>query len=159
MTNAEWVEMLNVIPTEQQNQIVLVLHNGCEVMVETIARIEANFLVIRGRVGGTIEEGRGFFLPFSQMLYMRLEREVKISELKAMFGESFADRKSALDEPETEVVIEEVLASTEPTPVAPAGGKRPPVPAAGDDPSAIARTLLMERIRAGRNAISRTENK
>jgi len=156
MTNVEWVEMLSVIPPDQQNQIVVILHNGCEVMVETIARIEANFLVIRGRVGGTIEEGRGFFLPFSQMLYMRIEREVKISELKGMFGETFADRKSNLDEPEVEVEIAVVPPVA--IPVAFVREKKP-TPAGGDDPASVARALLMERIRAGRNTIGRPDGK
>jgi len=156
MTNVEWVEMLSVIPPDQQNQIVVILHNGCEVMVETIARIEANFLVIRGRVGGTIEEGRGFFLPFSQMLYMRIEREVKISELKGMFGETFADRKSNLDEPEVEVEIAVVPPVAIPVAVV---REKKPTPAGGDDPSSVARALLMERIRAGRNSIGRPDGK
>src|SRR5262245_8464673 len=82
MTNQEWIEMLRVIPADDQNQLVLVLQNGCEVSIDTLYRFEPNFLVTRGRVGGTTDEGRGFFIPYDQMLYFRIERVTNLAELK-----------------------------------------------------------------------------
>ncbi len=88
MTNLEWIEMFELIPQDQHSQIVLVMGNGTEVVVEIIFRFEKNYVVVRGRQGGTIEESRAFFIPYSELLYFRLERSVKISELYRLFGET-----------------------------------------------------------------------
>jgi len=40
--------------------------------------------VIRGREGGTTDEGRAMFVPYEEVSYLRVERELKISELKLM---------------------------------------------------------------------------
>lgn len=90
MNNLEWIEMLRVIPIEQQNELVLVLKNGSEIAVDTFFRFEPNFLVLRGRVGGTTDEGRGFFVPYEQMLYYRIERVVNIAHLGDIMGEEAA---------------------------------------------------------------------
>ena len=135
MSNEEWVVMLQLIPTAQHNQLVLVLKSGTELSVDLIFRYEPTFLVMRGRVSGNVDEGRAFFIPYDQMLYLRLERIVKLEELAALFGETLAARVSPLD------------ASAEPaasaTIVQPTAG-----PAV--DPATIARNALLDRIRAAR---------
>src|SRR5262249_50500543 len=72
MTNQEWIDMLKVIPEEDQNTLVVVLQNGAEVNIDTFIRFESNYVIIRGRVGGTTDEGRAFFIPYDQMLYFRI---------------------------------------------------------------------------------------
>ena len=86
MTNLEWMDMLRVIPEVDQNTLVLVLQNGCEISVEFFFRFETNFLVLRGRVGGTTDEARAFFVPYDQMLYFRIERVTNLIDLQEMMG-------------------------------------------------------------------------
>ncbi len=86
MTNKEWIDMLRSVPEENQNTIVVVLQNGCEINVDTFFRFEGNYVIMRGRVGGTTDEGRAFFVPYSQMLYFRIERVTNLAELREMLG-------------------------------------------------------------------------
>ena len=40
------------------------------------------------REGGTTDEGRAFFVPYEEIAYVRLERVVRVGELKRMYGEA-----------------------------------------------------------------------
>lgn len=140
MTNEEWIDMLRVIAPEQQNELVLVLKNMSEISVDTFFRFEPTFLVLRGRVAGTTEEGRAFFVPYDQMVYMRVERVVNLHELETIF-ESLPKRTVAkVTEPPASIPVAEP-----PAPV-PAVG---PAPAAAPDP-VNSHNALLDRIRAAR---------
>ncbi|HEY8506528.1 MAG TPA: hypothetical protein VIL46_18240 [Gemmataceae bacterium] len=90
MRKDQWINMLRLMPPEQQNQLVLVLANGIELSVDMFVRFEPDYLVMRGRVQGTSDEGRAFFIPYDQMCYLRLERVVKAEEIQLFFGEAVA---------------------------------------------------------------------
>src|SRR5438445_12267293 len=87
MQNQDWIEMFQVIPKEQHNQVVVVLQNGSEIAIDTFFRFEPHFVVARGRVAGTLDEARAFFVPYNQMLYYRLERKMKLDELQQFFDD------------------------------------------------------------------------
>jgi hypothetical protein len=127
MTSAEWIDMFQLVP-EGEQKLVIILQNGNELCVDTIVRFEPSFLVLRGRTGGSIDESRGFFVPYNQITCLRLDRELKIEDLHLLFGAD-ADAAKAADTP--------VARSEKPTPIAPT------------DPAAASR-LLLERIRATR---------
>lgn len=130
MIAAEWIDMLRLIPEVEHVKLVIVLRNGTELCVDTIIRYEDSFLVLRGRQGGNTDESRGFFVPYDQMLCLRLDRIVKVEEIEEFFGPPTASLSPV---PETPVVP----VSNQPTPTVPT------------DP-AIASRLLLERIRAVR---------
>jgi hypothetical protein len=139
MTNREWIEAFELFPVEQHNQLVITLQNGTDLVVETLFRFEPNFLVMRGRQGGNVDESRAFFVPYSQMLYLRLERIVKLKELYALFGE---------DVPE-HLQREGALLGTD---GAAAPDSKRGKPASGGVPTETSgvKTNLLERIRAAR---------
>lgn len=128
MSSDEWINTLQLIPQAEHGKLVVVLQNGTELCVDAIVRYEPEFLVLRGRQGGQIEEGRGFFVPYDQFLCLRLDRMVKVDELQEIFGR---------DE----------LGTIAPLPVEPESAQ--PAQAVPSDP-AIASRLLLERIRAVR---------
>src|SRR5687768_16227608 len=86
MKSTEWIETLRLIPEAEHGKLVVVLSNGSEICVDTLCRYETNFLVMRGRTGGTIEEARGYFIPYNQMVCLRIDRSIKLEELDAIFG-------------------------------------------------------------------------
>ena len=129
MTSDVWIAVLRLIPEVEHGKLVIVLRNGTELCVDTLIRYEDEFLVLRGRQGGTVEEARGFFVPYDQMLCLRLDRIVKVEEIQQFFGTP----TDAIPARETPLVP----ASNTPTPTVPT------------DP-AIASRLLLERIRAVR---------
>lgn len=131
MTSSEWMEMIRLVPESEHGKLVIVLLNGCELCVDTVVRFEPTFLVMRGRQGGTIEEARGFFVPYEQMLCLRIERTIKIEELEGFFGG-----------------IPPVVKSTKETPIHPVSPNKTPVAAPTD--AAAASRMLQERIRTMR---------
>ena len=136
MTNQEWAEMFGRIPAELHNQLSLVLGHNMEVMIETIFRLEDTFAVFRGRVSGTSDEGRAFFIPYTKMAYLRIEKEVKLDELRVLFGDAPLGGVSPLDAPEDKVQSPSVA---------------PAAAAPVVDQNASARNVLLERIRAAKN--------
>jgi hypothetical protein len=137
MQSNEWVGMLRLVPEAERTKLIIVLVNGTELCVDTIVRYEDTFVVMRGRVGGQVEEARGFFVPYDQMLYLRLDRVMKVEELEAFFSS-----------PPT---ADQMPSAPEKVPVAPVIENAVPVPT---DPATASR-LLVERIRAARaNAVA-----
>ena len=141
MTAEDWIDMLRLIPEAEHGKLVIVLRNSTELCVDTLIRYEPNFLVMRGRQGGTVEEARAFFVPYHQMLCLRLDRICKVEEVQEFFG---TPSEALAPTPSREAAI--IPASNMPTPTVPA------------DP-AVASRLLLERIRQMRaNSAPRYSN-
>lgn len=145
MRREDCLELFKRIPEDMQPQVNLVLSNSFVLTVETVARFEETFLVFRGREGGTSDEGRAFFVPYEQICYVRIEREVRLGELKRMFGETgYVDAEDRLNKPAE-------TASTGSKPGADAAVATPaPVAMNASDPASIAKQNLLDRIRAAR---------
>jgi hypothetical protein len=143
VTNQEWTEMFRVIPEADQNTIVIVLQNGCEINVDTFISFEPNFLVMRGRVGGQTEDGRGFFVPYDQMLYFRLERLTNLAELRELMGGRSAKAARAPAAPaETAPAADPAALESVVSPASP--------PVAPVTDATANRNALLDRIRAAR---------
>ena len=132
MTSAEWIDMLRVIPEVEHSKLVIVLLSGTEICIDTIVRYEEHFLIARGRQGGTIEDARGFIVPYGQFVCLRLDRTFKSDELQEFFGNATPAA---------------VLASVRETAIHPPSNQ--PTPTIPSDPAAASK-MLLERIRAVR---------
>ena len=138
MTNADWIEMFQLLPEAEHSKLVIVLQTGAEISVDTLVKFERNFLVLRGRLSGTIEEARAFFVPFDQMLCLRLERMIRLEELQDMLPSGPGKHPTPVNRMSSDDTREQApFRSAHPTPVAPT------------DPAAASR-LLLEKIRATR---------
>lgn len=147
MRKEDCVDMFQRIPEPMQAQVNLVLRNSFVVSVEAVVRFEPGYLVCRGREGGTTDEGRAFFVPYEEITYVRIERQVRIGELKKMYGElGHIDAEDRLSTPAAG------SASGTPGPTDPSVTPVPlPVPISGpSDPASIAKQNLLNRIRAAR---------
>jgi hypothetical protein len=146
MRREDCEELFQKIPRDYHPQINLILRGQGMITVDVLIRFESNYVVLRGREQGSTDEGRAFFVPYEEIAYLRLERVVKLSELKAMYGETgYVDAEDALLS--TEERSAEAAAATG------VDAKTPPpsqTPMAPGDPAAIARQNLLERIRAAR---------
>lgn len=144
MRREDCVDLFKKIPETSHAQVNLVLRNQFTLSVDIVARFEPEFIVFRGREGGTTDEGRAFFVPYDEISYIRLERVVRIGELKQMFGETgymdAEDRLSRNDEKDQD--------ANKPA----AASQTPSAPTMVQDPASIAKQNLLERIRASRNA-------
>ncbi|MEZ6142737.1 MAG: hypothetical protein R3B84_19420 [Zavarzinella sp.] len=84
MTNQEWMDLLRSIPETEHTKLVVVLNTGIEYTMDTLFRLEPNYLVMRGRQAGTTDEARAFFIPYSHMVLLKLEKEITLEELTNM---------------------------------------------------------------------------
>lgn len=142
MRKEDCIEMMKKrIPETSHPQVNFVLQNGVVLAVDTMVRYEPTYVVFRGREGGSTDEGRAFFVPYDEISYVKIERLVRLGELKEMYGEAgFVDAEERL--------------SAKPGLGTPPGTQPPPAtPApvgAGGDPASIAKQNLLNRIRAAR---------
>lgn len=145
MRREDCEDLFQKIPRDYHPQINLILRGQGMITVDVLIRFESHYVVLRGREQGSTDEGRAFFVPYEEIAYLRLERVVKLSELKSMYGETgHVDAEDAL------LVAEEKATGAE----TPAVDAKTPAPAQSSvgptDPAAIARQNLLERIRAAR---------
>jgi hypothetical protein len=155
------MEMFEKIPEGMHPYVNLVLRNGFCLSVATIARFEEQYVVFSGREGGTSDESRGFFVPYDEVSYIRIERAVRVGELKLMYGETgyqdAEDRLEAMSQAADRQAAEgqAMPSSAPPVPVPTVNG----TPIMASDPAAIARQNLLDRIRAARANVAGTTGK
>jgi len=88
MQNTDWIELFHLIPAEQQNILVLTTVAGIDLNIESILRTEPSVLVFRGRVQGSQDDGRVFFLPYRQIDFLQMNRFVRENEIQEMFAKA-----------------------------------------------------------------------
>jgi hypothetical protein len=146
----ECVDLFKRVPEQYHPQMNLILRNQYMLSVAEVVRFEPMYMVFRGREGGTTDEGRAFFVPYEEIAYFRLERVVKLGELKRMYGETgyvdAEDRLSVGEQPEQADDANEVVDAQTPQPAT--GGTGP------QDPASIAKQNLLERIKATRASVA-----
>jgi hypothetical protein len=88
MQNAAWMALWRRLPPDQHDQLMVVTAIGTEIAIQNVLRIEEDFVVIRGRLAGSSDTGRVFFVPYNQINYAGFQRAVKEEEFDALFGEN-----------------------------------------------------------------------
>ena len=136
MRREEVAELLQRIPPIDIPKAVLCLRSGYNITIDYVYRLESTYLVVRGREAGTNDDGRGFFVPYEEVSYLKIDRAVKINELRKMYGEP--------------VVADEDGGEIESAPAAASGEGPKPLPSPAMDPASIAKQNLLDRIRAAR---------
>jgi hypothetical protein len=91
MQNHDWIDLFRPIPAEQHNTLVLTTVSGIDLTIDTVLRTDPAVLVFRGRISGSTDDGRVFFLPYRQIDFLQINRQVKEIEIREMFGEVQAD--------------------------------------------------------------------
>ena len=152
MRREDCVELFKMIPEHYHAQVNLILRGQGMITVDVVIRFEPTYIVLRGREQGSTDEGRAFFVPYEELAYFRIERALKLSELKHMYGETgYVDTEDQLGQD-----LENEAAGK-----AGSSGIDTQTPAPGlqmgpQDPAAIAKQNLLERIRAARASATST---
>ncbi len=149
MQTAAWMHLFRHIPAQQQSILVLVTTTGMEIMVHSIIRLEMEFVVLRGRLSGSTEAGRIYFMPYDQISNLAINQLLKETEVHALFGDQPQEKVGAArpaapvaqeqPAPEQHPLEPEAVASGQPEPASPLK------PAAVPPPS---KSVLLERVRA-----------
>lgn len=150
MRSKTWADLVRKLPPNYHDSLLLVTSVGIEITIQVVMRVEDEYLVIRGRLGGTTDTGRLFFIPYDQINCISVLRSMPRAELSVMFGES---PEEALVEPppllpaELPEPVEEDLESTrlitELLPPVPVEESPKPV-----EPPRLSKAELLARIRS-----------
>jgi hypothetical protein len=131
--------------------LTLVTRIGQEFSVQDVFRIEENYIVIRGRLGGTIDGGRVIIIPYSEIHYLGFQKPMKAADLTAIFG-----GEPLVAESEEQKVMAAADLTPEPAPPEPAVVESPPAPeptpapvvAVDPKPATPTKGILLQRVRA-----------
>jgi hypothetical protein len=143
MHSSSWITLLRTIPSQQYDNLVVTTSSGVELMMQALIRTEEEYLVLRGRLSGSTDAGRIFFVPYDQINFINFINPVKEAEINAFYerGPQAADVQ-ATDEADHTAAVEERPAQ----PAAPAAGA-PQQPARLRTPLA-GRSAILDRLRA-----------
>ncbi|HVS39801.1 MAG TPA: hypothetical protein VMS17_29860 [Gemmataceae bacterium] len=86
MPIAAWARLLRLIPAKDQDGLMVVTSNHTEFAVQAILRLDHDFLIIKGRLAGSQEAGRVFFIPYKEIDHIGFYRAVKEPEFNEMFA-------------------------------------------------------------------------
>jgi len=145
MRQEDCIDVFERIPELLHASTNLVLKNSAIIAIDTVIRFELNYVVVRGREGGTTDEGRSFFVPYEDIAYVKIETVLKAGDLKRMYGEASSTAKEAELSGETLNGLKDSQAGTDV--MTPA-----PMASSSMDPAAIAKQNLLDRIRNARTS-------
>jgi hypothetical protein len=86
MQNSAWIALLRHIPPAQQDQFMLVTASGIEIAIQSLLLIEQECVAIKGRLAGTQDAGRVFFIPYAQIDHLGFQKPIKDAEFTEIFG-------------------------------------------------------------------------
>jgi hypothetical protein len=161
MQGRTWIKLLQRIPPEQHDTLAITTTTGTEISIQTVFRMEDDLMIIRGRMSGTTDLGRVFFIPYDQINYLTITREVRETEIRALLGDApklAPAVQRILDTPSpSQLEIEEAQPAPPPAPV-PEAAPTTPVPVkAGANLSIPRRSGLIARLRARTNVAPAAE--
>jgi hypothetical protein len=136
MHSSAWVALFRHIPEEHQSTLMVVTASGVEIAIQSILRIEREFAAFKGRLAGSQDAGRVFFIPYAHIDYFGFQQEIK----DVQFHERFDDLVIPDVEPQPAAPLapSEALPEPEPEPeLAPPPMVCPPI-----------KSAVLERFRA-----------
>lgn len=86
MQNSAWIELLRLIPENQYAGLMATTTSGTEINIQAIVRIQPDYLVLRGRLAGSMDQGKIFFLPYDRIQLIGFREEVKEADVQALFA-------------------------------------------------------------------------
>src|SRR5579883_797394 len=114
MHDAAWVKLLRHIPASEQSNLLLVTTSGREIAIQCLLRIDPECVALRGRLAGSTDAGRVFFVPYSQIDYFGFQQPLKEADFQQLFGN--LDSLAAASPTDPEPVAPAPTTSAQPTP-------------------------------------------
>lgn len=87
MHGASWIALFRRIPAAMHDGLALTLNTGLEIMVQRLVKLEGEFVLLRGRLSGSQDNGRLLFLPYDQIVAVSYIRRVSDEEVKTHFAQ------------------------------------------------------------------------
>jgi hypothetical protein len=87
MPHVAWERLLRQLPAKEQDGLMLMTNTRTEIAVQSILRLDPDFLIIKGRLAGSQDAGRVFFVPYAHIDHLGFYRAVKDTEFEEMFAD------------------------------------------------------------------------
>jgi hypothetical protein len=84
--NEIWIALFRRIPSELHDALSLGITTGAEIVPQRIVKLDSEYMVLRGRLAGSNDPGRILMVPYSQLTYVTITREMSEPEVEAIFG-------------------------------------------------------------------------
>jgi hypothetical protein len=85
MDNLAFATFLRHLPPELQEGLSFKTLGGTEITLQIILRIDHEFVALKGRLAGTQDAGRVFFVPYNQIDHFYYQKEVREEDFNAAF--------------------------------------------------------------------------
>ncbi len=85
MENLSFAKFLRHLPPVLQEGLSFKTLGGTEITLQVILRIDHEFVAIKGRLAGTQDAGRVFFIPYNQIDHLYYQKEVREEEFNTAF--------------------------------------------------------------------------
>lgn len=96
MKREHWVHFFQKLPETMHDQVVFSLSTGIDVFNQRFLVYADEYLIIRGRLGGTDESERIFMVPWEELKMVFFSRPVEDEMLVKTFGEIIGGVKKSL---------------------------------------------------------------
>jgi hypothetical protein len=153
MQGPAWINILQQVPLAYHDKLMLVTAAGTEISIQSVVRMEDDYLLLRGRLAGTTDTGRAFFLPYDQINYLGFQQAIPEAELRAFYGDKADTAPVAVATPAADAApppaVEEAPLIAEDVPPGPP--KQTPLP---EPPKTtvrapvVGKNSILERLRA-----------
>lgn len=95
MQSNSWVSLFRRIPVNLHNTLAVSVITGSEIVLQDILRIEAEFLIVRGRLAGTNDTGRVVILPYANIINLSFTKRMTEQEVQGVFGQTMGGGEAA----------------------------------------------------------------
>ncbi len=113
-----WKALLRRIPEQHIDNLMMMTAQGTEINVQTLLRMEEDFMVLRGRLAGSTDGGRIFILPYEHLDHMGFQKPLTEAQLEEVFNKPAP--------PATAATLTEPLPPPQPASPTPAPPAPPP---------------------------------
>ena len=154
MQGASWITLFRRIPANLHDGVILTMTTGGEVVVQKLIKLDADVVILRGRMAGTQDSGRIIILPYTQLMAINFTRRLSEKDVTAIFGnntQAFAadfaltapTEEEAADLADADAGAENAVASDKP-----ASGKAQPAKPHAGKPGLPSKAELLAKLRS-----------
>ena len=153
MDASSWVGVFQRIPPDKEDFLMIVTTSGVEIVIQKIIRIDAEFLILKGRISGAMDAARAVLMPYNQINNLCVNKQLQDADILTVFGCDGGSERPVSSPPKAETnthadeaPVEHAAPFPEP-PLAPAAAPILAQPSSSRG-SAPSKSIFLQRLRA-----------
>jgi hypothetical protein len=88
MQGPSWITLFERIPVTLHDSLALTLATGSEILMQSVLRLESDFVLLRGRMSGSTDAGRVLIVPYDQIVNLAFTKRMLEADVQAVFGQT-----------------------------------------------------------------------